>query len=243
MRTFLSNVQFTLRLIRRSPGFYALVLALLAAGIGATTTMFSVAESVLLKPLPYAAPEDLTDIVRVDPQFPHAPSSTADFLDWRAQGTAFEQMAAVNGAPLSLSFDGALPVSVAGAEVSADFFAMLRIAPLLGRLLGPADDRPGSPLVAVIAAQLWQTKLGADPNVVGRTITLNSRPYTVVGVAPRVSRSRRARTGTSRSGHLCSARAHRTRTRTRFRPSGGVTTSRSWDGSAMAFRSPKRKPR
>jgi putative ABC transport system permease protein len=185
MRTFLANVQFTLRLIRRSPGFYALILALLTAGIGATTAMFSVAESVLLKPLPYSQAEDLTDVYRVDPEFPRAPASLADFIDWRAQGTSFEQMTAVTSHFFSLSFDGSVPVSVPGAGVSADFFPMLRVAPLLGRLLGPDDDRPDAPLAAVISAHLWESRFASDPKILGRAILLSSRPYTVVGVAPR----------------------------------------------------------
>ncbi len=185
MRTFLANVRFTLRLMRRSPAFYALVLALLTAGIGATTAMFSVAESVLLKPLPYPEADDLTDIFRTHGRAPGEEVSAANFLDWRAQGTTFEQMAAVKAASSSLASEGTLPTSVEVAFVTADFFPIFRLKPLLGRLLEVEDDRPEAPLVAVIGAQLWQTQFGADPGVVGKTVTLNSRPYTVVGVAPR----------------------------------------------------------
>lgn len=186
MRTLVANVHFALRLVRRSPGFYAMVLVLLTAGIGATTAMFSVAESALLKPLPYPEPDDLTELFRAQLGH-HWQTSAANFVDWRAQGTAFEQMAAVSVGGRSLSSPASqstLPVTVDVAEVTQDFFPMFRLKPLLGRLLGPEDDRPGAPLVAVISAQLWQSRFASDPGVVGRTITLNSRPYAIVGVAP-----------------------------------------------------------
>jgi len=181
MRILLAHVRFTFRLIRRSPWFYALVLALLAAGIGTTTAMFSVVESVLLKPLPYEHADDLVDIGQ-DEADGHA--SVADFVDWRAQGTTFEQMALVNGERFSVSSPGTTPVRVDIAEATADFFPMFRLKPLLGRLLGADDDVPGGPLVAVISAPFWREHFGADPSVLGRTMTLNSRPYTIVGVAP-----------------------------------------------------------
>jgi putative ABC transport system permease protein len=184
MRALFANVHFTLRLVRRSPGFYALILALLTAGIGATTAMFSVAESVLLEPLPYPDPEDLTEVDRFE-LGERTSVSAANFLDWRAQGTTFEQMAAVATGRMSLSSEGTLPVSVEAAEVTGDFFPMFRLKPLLGRFFGPDDDRPGAPLVCVIGAELWKTQFASDPGIVGRTITLNSRPYTIVGVAPR----------------------------------------------------------
>jgi putative ABC transport system permease protein len=184
MRALLVNVAFTLRLARRSPGFYGLILALLTAGIGATTAMFSVVESVLLEPLPYAEPEDLTDVFRLQ-QGDQTSVSAANFVDWRTGGTTFTQMAAVGTGRFSLSFEGRLPVSVEVAEVTEDFFPMFRLKPLLGRFLEPEDDRPGAPLVCVIGADLWQNRFASDPGVVGRTISLNSRQHKVVGVAPR----------------------------------------------------------
>lgn len=183
VRILLANVRFAFRLIRRSPWFYALVLALLAVGIGTTTAMFSVAESALLKPLPYEHSEDLTDI-RHGTFGPEGHASAADFIDWRAQGTTFEQMTLVNGDRFSVSAQGTTPVRAIVAEVTEDFFPMFRLKPLLGRLLGPDDDRPGGPLVAVISAPFWRAHFGADPSVLGRTMTLNSRPYTIVGVVP-----------------------------------------------------------
>jgi putative ABC transport system permease protein len=185
MRILLANVRFTLRLMRRSPGFYALVLVLLTAGIGATTAMFSVVESVFLKPLPYSEPEDLTAFYRFQLGHDGAYVSAANFVDWRTQGTTFEQMAAVGTAPRSLSSEGNLPVSVDVAEVTADFFPLFRLKPLVGRLLGPDDDRPGAPRVAVLSERLWKSRFAADPGAVGRTITLNGWQYAIVGVAPR----------------------------------------------------------
>src|SRR6185437_3035956 len=102
--------------------------------------------------------------------------------DWRAQGTAFEQMAAVNAGSINVSSEGSLPVSVDIGLVTEDFFPMFGLKPLIGRLLGPDDDRPGAALVTVIGTQLWRNRFGSDPNVIGRTITLDGRPYTIVGV-------------------------------------------------------------
>jgi putative ABC transport system permease protein len=184
MRTLIGNVLFAVRLIQRSPGFYALILILLAGGIGATTAMFSVVETALLKPLPYERAEDLTDVLRVTPQFPRAPSSLANFLDWRAQNKSFEQMAAVDNEGLSLSMAGQLPLHVDAAEVSGDFFSMLRLHALAGRLLSVDDDRPDAAPVAVMSASLWRERFGADPGMVGRTVTLDGRAFTLVGIAP-----------------------------------------------------------
>lgn len=186
MRALLANVRFTLRLLRRSPAFYALVLLLLTAGIGATTAMFSVAESVLLKPLPYDQAGDLTAVLRTYPKIKTGGEvSLANFQDWRAQGTTFEAMAASVAGPCSLSSEGGVPISVDGALVTGDFFKVFRLKPLLGRLLDGNDDRADAPPVAVLSATLWETRFASDPGIVGRTVAIDSRPYTVVGVAAR----------------------------------------------------------
>jgi putative ABC transport system permease protein len=184
MRHLLSDVRFAVRLLRRSPGFFATLLGVLVVGIGATTAMFSVVESLLLKPLPYANPEELTMVWRVAPEADHWPASIPDFLDWKAQAASFQHMAATDYRGLSLSSPGSKPEALSGADVSGDFFPMFGLRPLHGRLLGPDDDRFGGPHVAVLAASIWHRRFGSDPGIVGRTITLNSEPYTVVGVAP-----------------------------------------------------------
>jgi putative ABC transport system permease protein len=183
MRSLFSDVRFALRLLRRGPAFFATLLAILVAGIGATTAMFSIVESLLLAPLPYPHPEQLTMVWREDPRIHKGPTSIADFLDWRAQATTFEAMAATDYAAFSLSSDGATPEYVPGANVSGDFFRMLGNSPAAGRFFGPEDDRADGPKVAVLSAALWHRRFGSDPNVVGKVVTLDSQPYTVIGVA------------------------------------------------------------
>lgn len=181
----LSDARFTLRLLRRSPAFFATLLLVLAAGIGANTAMISIVESLLLRPLPYPDPGQLTVVWRTDPQLAEAPASVPDFLDWRASATDFEHMAALEYTAVSLASDGAATEAVYGARVSADFFPALGVRALYGRLLGPDDDRVGGPPVAVIGAALFERRFGGDPAIVGKTISLDSVPFTVVGVAPR----------------------------------------------------------
>ncbi len=184
MRHILTDIRFTLRLLRRAPGFFATLIAVLVLGIGATTAMFSVAESLLLKPLPYPAPEELTMVWRSDPRVPQGPASIPDFLDWKAQASSFSHLALMDNRGHSLSSPGARPEALAGSQVSGDFFPMFGLPPLAGRLLGPDDDKVGGPHVAVISAPLWRGRFGSALATIGSTITLDSEPFTVVGVAP-----------------------------------------------------------
>lgn len=184
MKYLLSDVRFALRLFRRGPAFFITLLAILIAGIGATTAMFSIANSLLLKPLPYRNAEQLTMIWATQPMVNPSPVSIPDFNDWKEQATLFDKMSATNYSSFGLTSEGARPESLAGANVTGDFFAVLGLEPLRGRLLGPDDDRAGGPRVAVVSAELWHRRFGSDPSLVGRTITLGSEPYTVVGVAP-----------------------------------------------------------
>jgi putative ABC transport system permease protein len=183
----LADVRFALRLLRRSPVFAATLLGVLILGIGATTAMFSIVVSVLLRPLPYPDARQLTMIWATQPNVDPSPVSVPDFEDWRGRATSFDGMAAVEYESCSLSspdVPGSLPEACAGANVSGDFFPLLRVSPLHGRLLEPADDRPDGPKVVVIGAALWHRRFASDPRVVGRTIALSGEPYTVVGIAP-----------------------------------------------------------
>jgi putative ABC transport system permease protein len=183
MNHLFTDARFTLRLMRRAPGFYATLLAVLIAGIGATTAMFSLAESLLLKPLPYPDADRLMMVWRTNPRIPAGPASVPDFLDWKAQATKVESMSATDYATVSLSSPGAKPESLPGARVSGEFFSMLGVRPLLGRLLTTEDDRPGAPGVVVISAELWRRRFSADPQIVGRAIMLDGEAFTVAGVA------------------------------------------------------------
>jgi putative ABC transport system permease protein len=184
MTHILFDVRFALRLVRRGPAFFATLLAVLVAGIGATTAMFSIVNSLLLQPLPYAHPEQLTMVWATQPLVDPSPTSIADFLDWKAQATTFDRMSAMNHEGFSLTSEGARPEPLAGASVTGDFFPLLDVKALHGRLLGPDDDRAGGPRVAVVSAALWRRRFGSEPGLVGRTILLDAIPHTVVGVGP-----------------------------------------------------------
>lgn len=185
----LTDVRFALRLLRRSPAFGATLIGVLVVGIGATTAMFSIVVSLLLRPLPYPHPEELTMVWATQPLVNPSPASVPDFQDWRAEGTTFASMAATEYMWFSLSSEASdggriMPEAISGANVSGEFFQTLGIGALHGRLLGPDDDRIGAPRVAVIGADLWHRRFASDPHVVGRTIALSGEPYTIIGIAP-----------------------------------------------------------
>ena len=180
----LTDARFALRLLRRSPGFGATLLGVLVVGIGATTAMFSLVTSLLLRPLSYPHPEELMMVWAVQPHVPLSPASMPDFLDWKEQATTFERMSAVNYDAFNLSSEGGKPENLPGARVSGDFFPMLGITPLRGRLLNPDDDRVGAPRIAVISAAVWHARFGSDPGLVGRAVALNGEAYIVVGIGP-----------------------------------------------------------
>jgi putative ABC transport system permease protein len=183
MRSLLTDVRFALRLLRRSPAFYGTLLAVIVVGIGATTAIFSIMESLVLRPLPFPHPGELTMVWRDDPVIHEGPTSVPDYLDWKARASTFQQMAAIDYASFSLSSEGGAPEFVPGAYVSGDFFPMFGLQPLRGRLLGTDDDHVGGAPVAVISASLWHRRFASDPAILGKTVMLSSQPYTVVGVA------------------------------------------------------------
>jgi putative ABC transport system permease protein len=187
LRHVVSDLRFALRLVRRSPAFYALVVALVASGVGATTAVFSIVHSMLLRPLPFRDSGELTTLRSTAPWAPGARGSRAtlqDFLDWRARATTFDGMGAMYGASFGLVSDGTKPERVWGTRASGDFFRLLGVRALHGRLLAPEDDRVGGPCVAVVSAALWQRRFASDPSAVGRAVMLDGVQCSVVGVAP-----------------------------------------------------------
>jgi putative ABC transport system permease protein len=176
---------FAMRSFARTPGFTVLATLTLALGIGATTTMFSVLDGVLLRPLPYPRPDELVMVGSASQRIRGlAPASPADFRDWRTQNTTFTEMVATEGWTLDLT-DGDAPVRVSSAAVTANFFELLGVAPMLGRTIGPSDDISGAEPVVVISHGLWERRYGADPGVVGTRITTADRTFTVAGVMPK----------------------------------------------------------
>jgi predicted permease len=179
------DVRFAIRMLRKSPGFTAVAVLTLALGIGATTAIFSVVDGVLVQPLPYPQAARVAFVWNhFSPQnIPHGHLSIADFLDWRAQNRAFEDPAIFGYAAFGLTGVDP-PQQVRGAEVSASFFSILRVAPVAGRTFLTGDDSPSSPNLAVISESLWRTRFGGNGATIGQPIHLGNRQATIVGVMP-----------------------------------------------------------
>ena len=184
METLLQDIRYGLRMLLKSPGFTAVAVITLALGIGGNTAMFSIVHSVLLKPLPFPNSERLISVNETDSRRPGLPDtfSYPDFFDYRAQNRTFEGMATYRDASFNLTGVGQ-PQHLDGQVVSSDFFSVLGVKPALGRGFRREEEQAGR-WVVVVSHQLWQSKFGSDPNIVGRTITLDNRSYTVIGVAP-----------------------------------------------------------
>ncbi len=182
------DVRYGLRMLRKSPGFAAVALLILALGIGANSAIFSVVHAVLLRPLPFPESERLVEVAHVPPpeQFPGRKTfavSPANYLDWRAQNDVFENMTVLTGTDLNLTGGGA-PESLPAAAVSADFFSVLRVAPTLGRGFAEGEDQRGGAKVAVLSQALWKSRFGGNPGAIGQAVVLDGQPYTVIGVMP-----------------------------------------------------------
>jgi putative ABC transport system permease protein len=177
-----TDLRQALRVLTKSPGFTALVVAVLAIGIGATTAIFSIVDGVLLKPLPFADP---TRIVAVETLVRGEPDETSypDLQDLRATAKTLDRIGASTSMPATLTGRGEATVLDA-AEVAGSFFETLGVRPLAGRTLTPGDDHAGAPNVAVISAALWSSRFASDPAVVGAPVTLEGQPFTIVGIMP-----------------------------------------------------------
>lgn len=178
--TVLQDVRFAWRGMRRAPGFTLTVLATLAIGIGASVTIFSVVNGVLLKPLPYPEPHR---IVRAEHLQPFGLVSEPEFVDYKREARAFALLAAYNTAPVTLAGTDGEPERVEAAIVSEDFFPVLSRPMALGRSYSDDENRRGGPFVTVISHGLWQRRFGGDSSIIGRQIVVNERQRTVIGVA------------------------------------------------------------
>ena len=184
----IEDIRYGLRVLRKSPGFTAVAVLTLALGIGANTAIFSVVNAVLFRPLPFRDPGRLMVVWHTPPQksFPGVTKfvvSPANYLDWRDQNHVFEQMSAVGFGKFNLTGMGQ-PESVEGRAVSADFFSVLGVQPVLGREFLGEEDQPGHSNVVVISHEFWQTHFAGSKDVLGRQIKLDDKSYEVVGVAP-----------------------------------------------------------
>ena len=183
MGALLQDLRYGARTLRKSPGFTLVAVVALALGIGANTAMFSVVDSVLLRPLPYAEPESLLKIYTSMPQFRDASISYPNFLDWQQRSRSFEAMAAYRSTSFNLT-GSANPERLRGEMASATIFPVLGIKPVIGRAFTSDEDRKGGAQVAVLTSSFWKTRFGSDPQIIGRTLTLDEKLYTIVGVVP-----------------------------------------------------------
>jgi putative ABC transport system permease protein len=185
METLFKDIQYGVRGLLKRPGFTVIALITLALGIGANTAIFSVVNAVLLRPLPFQDPEQLV-IVWEDATFAGFPRNTpapANYVDWKNQNQSFSDMAASHVTSFNLTGDGE-PERVSAYSVTANFFPLLGVQPLLGRSFLTDEDRPGASKVAVLSYSLWQSRYGADRSILNRDILLNGEKYSVVGVMP-----------------------------------------------------------
>jgi putative ABC transport system permease protein len=177
------DVRLGLRSLARSPAFSLVAVLCLALGIGANAALFSVLNAVLLRPLPYAEPDRLVRVYEKLGERGQGSVSVPNFRDWAEQNTGFEQLAAYQVGSRNLQSTGD-PERVLAVEATPSLFSLLGARPLLGRTFAAGTDEPGKAKVAVVSEELWRTRLGGEPSLIGRALRLDGIPHTVIGVMP-----------------------------------------------------------
>ena len=183
MNTLLQDLQYGLRMLFKHPGVTAIAVLTLALGIGANTAIFSVVNAVLLNPLPYREPDRVVSLWENVPTHGRWRVAPANFFDWKKQNTVFQDVAAFGANSLTLTGDGE-PEQLTGARVSAGYFAVVGVDPILGRAFVPEEHEPGKEQAVILSHSFWQRRYGGDRNIINRSITLDGANYTVVGVMP-----------------------------------------------------------
>ncbi|PYT10311.1 MAG: hypothetical protein DMF60_00510 [Acidobacteria bacterium] len=183
MEALMQDLKYGFRMMRKSPGFSCMAVLALALGMGANSAIFSVVNGVLLRPLPFDDPSRLVWLFDTQPQLATAPASLPDVLDWKDQNQSLEHLAAFNYGGAFLD-RGEQAEVVSGALVDADLFPLLRANPILGRTFTTEENKPGDTRVVILSHKLWLRRFSADPNIVGQTIPLSGRGFTVIGVMP-----------------------------------------------------------
>lgn len=185
MDGWLNDVRYGIRGLLKRPGFTIIAVITLALGIGANTAIFSFVDAVLLRPLPFRDADRLVKVMESNPQlgWNRLAISLGDFAEWKSQSQSFAEMAAFGYVRFRVTGVGA-PEEVSGNRVSANFFGFLGVKATIGRTFLPEDEKPDGQLVAVLTHKYWVSRFSADPNIAGRTITLNDKPYLIVGVLP-----------------------------------------------------------
>jgi predicted permease len=177
------DVRYALRQLTSNPGFTIVITLTLALSIGANSAIFSVIEGVLLKPLPYPHAEQIVRLFLSSSEYPKFPLNPFDFRDFRARGKSFQSMAAFTRGDIQLSGSGE-PVELSGFRITSGYFRVLGLAPELGREFDGNAEIPGNGHQVILSDRLWRTRFNAAPDIVGRKVTLDMQPYTVIGVMP-----------------------------------------------------------
>jgi hypothetical protein len=182
----IQDIRYAFRQLIKSPGFTLLAVLTLALGIGMNTAIFSVVHALLLDPFPY---RDHARLVQLRQQKPtdnaiQAQHTGREFGAYQEQARSFQALAAIENVSRNLTVANQQPERVAGEKVTSDFFTLLGVSPQLGRTLLPNDQGEGAARVVVLGYDVWQSRFGRDPQVIGRVVELDAEPYTVVGVMP-----------------------------------------------------------
>lgn len=184
LRDLLQDLPYALRMLRKNPGFTVVAVLSLALGIGANTAIFSLINTVLLRPLPVARPEQIVSLNNTEENHTFPAFSYPNYKDLRDRNEVFSDLIAYRFSPLSLSHDG-INERVWGYEISGNYFEALGVNAVLGRMISPADDlTPGAHPLTVVSYACWQQRFGGQPTIIGRDVIVNGRSYTVIGVAP-----------------------------------------------------------
>ena len=183
METLWQDLRYGWRTLRKSPGFALVAILTLALGIGANTALFSVVNGVLLNPLPYPEPDRVISLYQKTPQFQQSSVPYLNFLDWQKDNHSFSGLAALRSDDFNLT-DAGGSERLHGHQISAGFFSVLGVTPLVGREFRPDEDQVGASPVVLLGDGLWKRKFAASPEIVGKNISIDGKSYTVVGVAP-----------------------------------------------------------
>ena len=179
------DLRYAFRSLRKSSGFSLMAILTLSLGVGANTAVFSLVNAVLLRPLPFDQPERLVLVWESAPFFgtDDSPVAPANYVDWKSRSSSFEEIGAIEEHGYRLTGEGN-PEVLTGSLATASVFRALRVRPVLGRTFRDEEDRPGAPAVAILSNGFWRRRFAADPSILGKTIPLNGRVHTIIGVLP-----------------------------------------------------------
>jgi len=184
MNTLLLDLRYALRNLLKSRGLTAVAIATLAIGIGANTAIFSIVDTLLLRPLPFRSPEQLVALNETEFAPGTYPFAGPDFVDWKTQNHTFQDMTLFGWVGDTNLSSGGRPERVTAMPTEANYFSLLGVSPLLGRTWAAGEDQPGHDQVAILSYALWRSRFVGDPGMIGRVISLNSKKYTIIGVMP-----------------------------------------------------------